>query len=350
MTTIQEVAKRAGVSISTVSRVLNGTARVNGEVKERVYEAIQALDYRPNRAARLLRANTSRIIGLLISDLQNPFFMDIIKGVEDTAQRNGYSVILCNSDEDAAREQRYLEVLFDERVAGAIIVPTHEQLEGLTRFQEHDIPIVALDRRITVKGMNIDAVLADNVLGASQAVTHLIENGYRRIGVITGPKSTTTGRERLEGYRQALRRAGITPDPALERSGPYKAEAGRQLAESLLSLDPPIDALFACYNMVTLGAMDALYERKLRVPDDIALVGYDEMPWASLGAISLTTVVQPAYEMGTSAALRLFQRLQHHGESARQEIMLTPILHVRGSSQPRPSHIIDNKEKIDAKY
>ncbi len=338
MANIQEVAKQAGVSISTVSRVLNGTARVNDEVKERVYEAIQKLDYRPSRAARSLRANSSTIIGLLISDLQNPFFMEIIKGVEDTAQRNGYSVILCNSDEDALREQRYLEVLFDERVAGAIIVPTHEQLQGLRRFQEHNIPIVALDRRI--KDTSIDAVLANNVRGASEAVTHLIENGYRRIGVISGPKSTTTGRERLEGYRQALHQAGITPDPALERCGPYKAEAGRHLAESLLHLDPPIDALFACYNMVTLGAMDALHAHNLRIPDDIALVGYDEMPWASLGAISLTTVVQPAYEMGSSAALRLFQRLQNHGEFTRQEIILTPTLRIRGSSQPRITHMI----------
>ena len=332
MANIQEVAKRAGVSISTVSRVLNGTARVNENVKERVLAAIEELDYRPSRAARSLRANHSTIIGLLISDIQNLFFMDLIKGVEDIAQRSGYSVLLCNSDENPQREHQNLDVLYDERVAGLIIVPTREQLRDLERFLERNIPIVAVDRRI--KGKHIDAVLVDNIRGAQEAVAHLIANGYRRIGAITGPKTITTGYERLVGYRQALEEAGIAHDPQLEKLGFFREASGRQATNELLTLHPRVEALFVGNNLMTMGALDALHAHGLRVPDDMALIGYDAMPWAALGSISLTTVTQPAYELVTTAALRLFQRLQDPGTQARQEIILTATLHIRGSSVP----------------
>lgn len=332
MANIQEVARRAGVSISTVSRVLNGTARVNSDVKERVLAAIEELDYRPSRAARSLRANHSSIIGLLISDIQNIFFMELIKGVEDIALRNGYSVLLCNSDENPQREQQYLEVLYDERVAGLIIVPTREHLNGLEHFRERNIPIVAVDRRI--KSKNIDAVLVDNVQGAREAVSHLITNGYRRIGTIIGPKTISTGYERLVGYRRALEEAGIAHDPALEKFGSFKEESGRQATNELLALNPRVDALFVGNNTMTIGALDALHHHGLRIPDDIALVGYDAMPWTALGSISLTMVTQPVYELGVTAALRLFQRLQNPGEQTRQEIILTPTLCILGSSAP----------------
>lgn len=337
MANIQEVARRAGVSIATVSRVLNGTARVNDDVKERVLVAIAELGYRPSRAARSLRANRSTIIGLLISDIQNIFFMDLIKGVEDIALRNGYGVLLCNSDENPQRERQYLEILYDERVAGLIIVPTREQLSGLERFRERNIPIVAADRRIRSK--NIDAVLFDNVQGSREAVAHLITNGYQRIGAIIGPKTITTGYERLVGYRQALEEAGIAHDPALEKFGSFKEESGRQATNELLALNPRIDALFVGNNTMTIGALDALHHHGLRVPDDIALIGYDAMPWTALSSISLTMVTQPIYELGVKAALQLFQRLQDPSEQSRQEIILTPTLRVLGSSAPHKQPI-----------
>ncbi|MDQ2905782.1 MAG: LacI family DNA-binding transcriptional regulator [Ktedonobacteraceae bacterium] len=333
MANIQEVAKLAGVSISTVSRVLNGTARVNAEVAARVRAAVEELHYQPSRAARTLQTNRSQIIGLLITDIQNPFFTTLIRGIEDVAQHNGYSVILCNSDEDAAKERQYIEVLCAERVAGAIVVATNERQRDLKLFQEHNIPILAVDRRIA--GHDTDMVLVDNVRGAREAVAHLVANGYRRIGMITGPLTTTTGRERLEGYRLALREAGIEHDAQLERVGSFKEESGRQLAGELLELKPGIDALFVGNNLMTLGALEALYIRHLRVPDDIAVVGFDEMPWATLSAISLTTVTQPVYELGSTAALRLFQRLQTPTAFTRQEIVLAATLRIRGSSRPR---------------
>ena len=334
MATIHDVARKAGVSISTVSRVLNDTAFVNSETKKRVEEAIQELAYQPSPAAHSLRVNRSRIIGLLISDIQNPFFMSLIQGVEDEAHRNGYSLILCNSNEDPAKEQQYLDVLCAERVAGAIIVPTREHLgPTLANFRERNIPLVAVDRRI--KDNSVDAVLVDNILGARMAVAHLIESGYRRIGVITGPKTITTGRERLEGYRQALKEANIPFDPALTRSGTFQKDSGQQLTQELLTITPAIDALFVGNNLIAMGALDAIHAQNLRVPEDIAFVGYDELPWVAPGFGSLTTVAQPVYELGSSAATRLFQRLQKTALQSRQEVILTPTLTIRDSSRPR---------------
>jgi LacI family transcriptional regulator len=335
MANIQDVAKQAGVSISTVSRVLNNTAKVKVEVRERIEAAIRELDYQPNPAARSLRTNHSRIIGLLISDFQNPFFMRLLQGVEDETQRHDYSLILCNSNEDPQREQQYLDVLYAERVAGAIIVPVREQLsEAVTKkFRERHIPIVAVDRR--VKNKDIDAVLVDNVRGAREAVTHLINNGYRRIGAVTGPLTVTTGKDRMAGYRQALKLAGIPEDPLLERSGPFDAATGRKLTGELLSLEKPLDALFVGNNLLTMGAWEAIYNHNLKVPKDIALVGYDETYWASINTVSLTTVTQPVYELGCAAALRLFQHLQAAMEPIHQEIILAPALNIRSSSMPK---------------
>ncbi|MBV9229050.1 MAG: LacI family DNA-binding transcriptional regulator [Chloroflexi bacterium] len=344
MANIQDVAKRAGVSIATVSRVLNGTARVNEEVTARVRMAAQELQYQPSRAARALRANQATIIGLLITDIQNPFFTALVRGVEDVAQRNGYSLILCNSDEDPRKEQQYIEVLCSERVAGAIIAPTREHQRALKLFREHNIPIVAVDRRI--KDGETDAVLVDNKRGAREATAHLLTNGYHRVGIVSGPLATTTGRERLEGYRQALREAGIALDPLLERIGSFKEESGRQLTYELLDLENPIDALFVANNLMTLGALAALNERKRCIPDDIAIVGFDEMQWAALHAVSLTTVTQPVYEIGSTAALRLFQRLQNPTALTRQEILLAPTLHVRDSTRPRTQVIADHANSI----
>ena len=332
MATIQDVAQRAGVSIATVSRVLNGREHVNEQVIARVRQAAQDLQYQPSRAARTLRANQATIIGLLISDIQNPFFTALVRGVEDVAQRNGYSLILCNSDEDPQKERRYIEVLCAERVAGAIVVPTREQQRTLKLFHEHHIPLVTVDRRF--KDDEADVVLVDNMRGAREAVAHLLATGCRRIGIISGPMSTTTGRERLEGYRQALSEAGITPDPTLERIGSFKEESGRQLTNELLDLAPPIDALFVTNNLMTLGALAALHERHVRIPEEIAIIGFDEMPWAALHAISLTTVAQPVYELGSTAAMRLFQRLEHPSAFTRQEIVLAPALRIRNSTRP----------------
>ncbi|MEO5951212.1 MAG: substrate-binding domain-containing protein, partial [Chloroflexia bacterium] len=186
-----------------------------------------------------------------------------------------------------------------------------------------------------LKDKDVDAVLVDSVRGAYEAVSHLIKNGYRRIGIVSGPSTVTTGRDRLEGYRQALQDASIVLDPALERTGTFRVESGRELAGQLLDARIGVDALFTCNNLLTLGAWEALQARQLAVPNDIGMVGYDDMQWAEFSSISLTTVMQPVHELGITAAARLFQRLQSANIQSRQEIVLAPNLRVRGSSQPR---------------
>jgi LacI family transcriptional regulator len=330
--TMRDVAELAGVSMATVSRVLNGSETVDPELAQRVRAAISRLKYQPNRAARALAGSRSAILGLLIIDIQNPFYMDVMRGVEEVAQQNGYLLVVCNSAEDPKKEQQYIEVLASERVAGVIIVPTHERLQGMDTLAARNIPVVSIDRRIRTRAT--DAVLIDNVTAAKEAVSHLIANGYRRIGVITGPKATTTGNERLLGYRLALQEAGIPLDPQLEQQGVYNEETGKRGVNALLDLDPPIEALFTGNNRLTVGALRALYARRVRVPGDIALAGFDEVGWAIPDLVSVTTVRQPAYELGKTATIRLLQRLQHP-DSPRQEIILQHQLLIRESSRPR---------------
>lgn len=331
--TIQDVADRAGVSTATVSRVLNGAATVDVALAERVRAACAALQYQPNRAARALAGRRSAIIGVLVTDIQNPFFMELVRGVEDMTQRHGYLLVLCNSSEDPQRERQYIDVLCAEPVAGAIVVPTSDRRPVLQMFRERSIPVVTVDRR--VRDRSVDAVVIDNVSAAREAAAHLISNGYRHIGLITGPNGTTTARERLEGYRLALRDAGIPRDPRLVQQGPFSEDSGRRLMDGLLDMDIPIEALVTGNNRLTKGALETLHARGLRVPDDVALVGFDEMPWTGPGTISLTTVTQPAYDLGSVAASRLIQRLQHAGPLPRQEIVLAHDLHVGDSSRPR---------------
>lgn len=226
-----------------------------------------------------------------------------------------------------------MEVLRGEPIAGAIVVPTSDRKPVLRPLQERGIPVVTIDRR-SVDG-SADTVLIDNVAAAREAVAHLIANGYHRIGLITGPEGTTTARERRDGYRLALHDAGITVDPWLERSGPYSEESARHWTSELLDLVPRIDAIFTGNNRLTMGALQAFHGRELRVPDDIGLAGFDEVPWAHPGAVSLTCVIQPAYELGCTAAERLIQRVRRTGSTARQDIVLAHHLQIGDSSRPR---------------
>jgi DNA-binding LacI/PurR family transcriptional regulator len=340
--TMRDVAELAGVSMATVSRVLNGSETVDAELAQRVRAAIARLKYQPNRAARALAGSRSAILGLLIIDIQNPFYMDVMRGVEEVAQQNGYLLVVCNSAEDPKKEQQYIEVLASEPVAGVVIVPTHERLQGLDVLAARNIPVVSIDRRI--RTCAIDAVLIDNVTAAKEAVSHLIANGYKRIGVITGPKATTTSNERLLGYRLALQEAGIPLDPQLEQQGVYNEETGQQSVNALLDLDPPIDALFTDNNRITIGALRALYARHIRIPGDIALASFDEVGWAVPDLVSVTSVRQPAYELGKTATIRLLQRLLQPN-SPRQEIILQHQLLIRESSTPHTA--ADEKEFHD---
>ncbi len=305
--TMKDVARQAGLSTATVSRVLNGHPNVTPEVRTRVLAVIEDLKYRPSRLARGLRTKNTPVIGLIISDIQNLFFTSVTRGVEDIASRNGYSLILCNTDEDINRERAYLEVMHSQNVAGIILASACETGHDPDLYGGQ-IPIVALDRLIT--DVPLDHVMVDNVGGARTAVEHLLSLGHRRIGLITSHQRLTTGRERQEGYEQALAESGLPLDPALIRRADFRrVEDSRQQALDLLGMAHPPTALFTANTLVTLGTLTAIQERGLRIPEDIALAAFDDIPWGSLLNPPLTAVRQPTYELGTTAAEMLLARI-----------------------------------------
>jgi LacI family transcriptional regulator len=327
---IEDVARQAGVSTATVSRVISGKPYVSEAVRQRVLETIAKLDYRPSRVARSLRVQRSSIIGLIISDIQNPFFTSVVRAVEDVAQQRGYSVILCNSDEDVEKELTYIELMLAEQVSGMIVSPTASSNEMYRRLVELRVPVVAIDRR--VEGVPMDMVVCDNVGAACAVVSHLIENGYRRIGAVLGSPDASTGAERYQGYIEALAGHGLPLLPELVRNGPPRSQNGYALTLELLAQTPLPDAIFTGNNLLTIGALRAIYESNLRIPDDIAVAGFDEMDWMFLVKPALTVVMQPTYEMGRLAAELLLERIANP-ERPPQAVVLQPTIKVRESSR-----------------
>ncbi len=330
MTTIYDVAARAGVSAATVSRVLNGRGTVSPDLAERVTAAVQELSYRPNGVARNLRRRATTVWGLIISDIGNPFFTAIVRGVEDAAHEAGFSLVLCNSDDMLDKEQRYIQIALAEQMAGVIITPASEAESDLTPLLERGIPVVAVDRRLGRH--DVDTVVGDNLRGARLATEHLLASGCRRIACITGPTQTTTAQERLEGYRQAVTAAGLKVDEDLIMVENFKEDGGYDGAERLLSLEDRPDGLFVANNLMTVGALEALVDAGVQVPRDLLLVGFDDIPWARLTRPRLTTVHQPTYEMGREAGLLLAARLTSDPGHART-VILSPTLQIRESSR-----------------
>jgi len=328
MARIKEVAERAGVSTATVSRVINQNSNVKPHLRESVLAAIAELHYSPSRLARHLRSQSTRTIGLIISDIQNPFFTSLVRGVEDVAYQNGYSILLCNADEDPTKEQLYVEVLRAERVAGAIVACTGETC--CPALLESSLTWVAVDRRVS--DLTVDTVVVDNVAGARQAVLHLLDLGHRRIGLIGGPVAVTTGRERRDGYLAACAARGLPVPADLLLSGDFKEASGRRLASELLARPEPPTALFVANNLMTMGALQAMQEHAVRIPQDISVVGFDDVPWMSLLQPPLTVVRQPTYQIGKEAAELLFRRLREGPQKPTESIVLQPELIIRGST------------------
>lgn len=330
MTSIKDVAARAGVSVATVSRVLNNNPRVKPRLRERVLQAVAELDYHPSGIARSMRSQSGRVIGLIISDIQNPFFTALVRAVEDVAYANQYTVLLCNSDEDPQKERLYVDILFQERVAGVIIVPTGKDCCDL--LVQRRIPVVMADRK--VPDINIDSVTLDNTAGAYTATAHLISLGHTRIGLVSAPPHASVGLERRQGYERALREHGLPVDESLIRMGNFKESGGYQAAKELLAIKPRPTAIFSVNNLMTIGTLQAIHEQGLRIPKDISVVGFDDMPWLPLLTPPLTVVSQPVYEIGRVAAEILFRRIYLGPEEPVQEIILQPEFIVRGSTAP----------------
>jgi DNA-binding LacI/PurR family transcriptional regulator len=332
VTTIYDVARRANVSVATVSRVLGDNPTVQAQLRERVLEAAKELGYRPNRVARSLRVQKSSTIGLIISDIQNPFFLSVVRAVEDIAYDNSYSIFLCNSDEDPEKEKLYLNLMRDENVAGVILTPAREKRTELDRELGDDIPVVTLDRRLV--GSSLDSVLTNNLESAFELVNHLIASGHQSIGAILGVSDITTGRERREGYIQALASNGIAFSADYVVEVIPKAENGYNAAKQLMSLPTPPSAIFIGNGQLTLGALQAIHEQNLVIPDDIAVACFDEMPWNVLVQPGITAVAQPTYELGRVAAMLLLERIENPALPVR-EVILKNTLIIRQSSSYR---------------
>ncbi len=333
MPTINDVAERAGVSPVTVSRVINDAGNVSATTQEKVERAIEELGYVPSVAARSLRSKQTHTLALMVPDITNPFWTTVARGVEDTAQSHDYSVLLYNTDEDPAKQSRYLDALVAQRVDGAIIAPYDADARNLTRLRRRNVPTVIIDRRI--EGWEVDSVYCDSVAGARALVQHLISLGHRRIAMLSGPLNTSTAEDRIAGYRMALTEAGIPIDLRLIRQGEYRAASGRESTRSMLDEGLEPTAIFAANNVIAMGVIEALGERGLRIPHDIALVCFDELPNISRVFPFLTVVVQPAYDMGVNASQLLLSRLDSEQELKPREVVLPTRLLVRHSCGSR---------------
>lgn len=301
MTTIRDVAKHAQVSVATVSRVLNQKGYVSKKAEEVVLAAIKELDFRPNAVARTLYNKSSRMIGLIVPDITNPFFPELARAVEDVALAYGYTVVLCNADEDIQKERNYLEALKQKYVDGIIL--TTNQLT-FSEVDEVGVPMVALDRII---GENIPTVVSTNKKGAEMATHHLVESGCTFIAHLRGPKGLPTADERLSGFREVVEQTEVA---SVVVEADFHFEKSEKVTRELLMKHPSIDGIFASSDVTAAGAMKAIIKMGKRVPEDIQLIGFDGIPFGEMLVPSLTTIAQPIYEMGATAARLLIKLIE----------------------------------------
>ena len=307
MVTIRDVAARAGVSSTTVSHVINDTRPVSAELRTRVDAAMAELGFQPNALARSLRRKRTHTVGMIVPDSANPFFAEVGRGIEDTSFASGYSVILCNSDGDPARELLYMDLLVQKQVDGVLLVPTGDQAELAAKLRTRNIPVVVIDR--DVPEAPIDRVHIDNVAGGYLATRHLLDLGHRRIGYIGGPPHLSPVPDRSAGYRHALREAGLPVDEQLVAAGNFRDVGGYDGAQVLLALPDPPTAIFTGNDLMAIGAIAAARNAGIVVPGDLSIVGFDDIHLAGYINPPLTTVAQPKYELGVIAAQLLFARL-----------------------------------------
>ncbi len=336
MSTINDVALRAGVSAMTVSRVINNSGYSSPATRRRVEAAIAELGYVPNALARQLRSRRTKTLALVVSDISNPFFTTIARGVEDVAARHGFSVMYCNTDESETEEAQYLLMLIERQVDGVLLVPARSSGTSFRLLQAHGMPVVVLDRRVAAR--HVDSVRCDSEAGAHALTRHLLELGHRRIAVLTGRRTISTSVDRVAGCRRALEEAGLTLDPALVRYGGFNfgklnQADGHRMAQEVLSTDATRPtAIFAANNFIAFGAIRALAEAGLRVPGDMSVVAFDDLPLEWVSDPFLTVAAQPAYEIGRRAAEMLLDRLSGAREAAGEDVVLPFELIIRRSS------------------
>lgn len=330
-TTIRDVAKRAGVAPITVSRVINDTSYVSQETRERVEAAVEELGYVPNMLGPSLRFKQTMTLALVLTDITNPFWTTVARGVEDVAQANGYSIILCNTDESEIKQEQYLQMLLRRRIDGILLAPaSSSDPKPVQLIQKQGIPVVLLDRQIA--DVEVDIVRADSEDGAYRLTEHLLSLGHRQIAMLTGPQTVSTAVDRANGYRRAMTDARLPDSASQIQWGEFTQDSGYAMANRALDASPPPTALFAANNFIAIGVLHALREKGLHVPDDIALVTVDDTPQTFLIDPFLTIVSQPAREMGQQAAQLLLDRLNDAVDAEYRHIVLPTEMFIRASS------------------
>ncbi|SHF83426.1 transcriptional regulator, LacI family [Modicisalibacter ilicicola DSM 19980] len=333
MIRLKDVARQAGVSITTVSHVVNDTRRVAPDTLERVQRAIAELGYRPDSVARTLKSNRSHTIGMIVTTAHNPFFSEIIRGVEDHCFANGYSLVLCNADDVENKQLAYLQTLLDRRIDGLIVMTSRNGPAFLEALRRQGLPTILMDAD-PEPGQDVGVVNDDSPLGARLAIEHLLAQGFEDIALLTGPEDHPRSRERLAGALATLTAAGIdTPAERIVTTN-LLAGGGFDAMQALLENRPRPQAVFAFNDLVAIGAIRAIHEWGMRIPDDLSVIGYDDIELARYLTPSLTTIHQPIYELGATAIAQLIERLEH-GRPLDSIRSLAPRLVIRESVESR---------------
>lgn len=332
MPNIRDVAKKAGVAPITVSRVINNSDYVSDAVRSRVEQAIDELNYIPNKLGPSMRSKRSNTIGLIVTDITNPFWTTLVRGVEDVTYKAGYHVFLCNSDESVDKEQEYIELMLSRQVDGFLIAPANIKFQSLEVIKQQNKAIVLLDRHVDNQDLNI--IRGDSEGGAYTLTKHLLDLGHEHIVLLNGSQQVSTSRDRAEGYKRAMQEANATDDHIQILWGEFAHESGYRQTLEVLQLYPRPTALVAANNFIAIGAIKAIDRSGLQIPEDISLVVFDDLPESIIARPFLTTASQPAYEMGFLAANTLINCLKNDTDIETKEIVLPFELKVRTSSAP----------------
>jgi DNA-binding LacI/PurR family transcriptional regulator len=328
---LRDVAAHAGVSPATVSRALNGNPRVDSGLRERVQASVKTLGYRPNMLARNLRRQRVNTIGVVVSDIVNPHFSEMVREIEREGFRAGYRVLVCATNESADKQADYLRALADERVAGVVLSPTNPSGQEIAELIDAGIPVVAFDRAVSDE--RVDTVMADNVGGVVQATQLLVGNGHQRIAYVGGGKDVASSKDRLTGYKRAMRAAGLSPRTAV---GHFSMDGGRQAMSALLASSPAPTAAVVANNLMTLGAVQAAHVAGVQIPQDLAVVGIDDPYWAEFVAPPITSVAQPVAAMAREAIGMLLTRLTRDAGPPHRSVHSMHLIVRESSGAPRP--------------
>ena len=334
-TNIRDIARVVGVSSTTVSRVLNDSGYVKDETKAAILKLIKELNYTPSAVARSLSKNQSNTIGVIVPDIENPFFGEIIKGISSLVDEKNLNIILCDTNETVSREIKALKMLKEQRILGIIITPTNDtnevNNEQLSVLENIGIPIVLIDR--DVKQSNFDGIFIDNIRGAYEATSALIKEGHRKIAIIAGPNSSKPGRDRLIGYKKALRMNDIKLNERYLFCGDFKLDSGYKCTKEILKIQDRPTAILVCNNMMNLGSIKAIYENKLRIPKDMAIIGFDEVQMLDVVGLNISVVSSPNFKMGKKAIELLLKKLNKKEHTSTERITLLSQLILKGSEK-----------------